>query len=387
MHDIVIPGHTAWLADPAVQEILRLVREAGYEIYFVGGCVRNALVGGPDTDVDLSTNARPETVMEIAQVAGMKAVPTGISHGTVTVVSRGTGYEITTFRRDVETDGRRAVVAFSDSLEDDARRRDFTMNALYAAWDGQVIDPLGGVPDARAGRVRFIDDAAARIKEDYLRILRFFRFNAWYGQPGQGLDPEALAAIAQNLDGLETLPAERVGQEMQKLLAAPDPAPSIAVMRQVGALHKVLPGADDQWLAPLVHGENEAGVPISWLTRLAAIGGDEPTQRFRLSRQSAKRLDLLREVSGAGPSLVELSYRHGQDVGEAVLLLRAASAGNAPTRAEVLAVAAASNATFPLRAQDLMPTYSGRELGEKLEALEAKWIASNFQLTAQDLLG
>ena len=177
-------------------------------------------------------------------------MPTGLAHGTVTVVAGGRPFEVTTFRRDVETFGRRAVVAFSTDLRDDAARRDFTMNALYVRPDGTVVDPLGGLPDLRAGRVRFVGDGAARIAEDYLRILRFFRFHAWYGDPAAGLDPDGLAACAALQDGLARLSRERVGAEVTKLLAAPDPAPAVGPMAAAGILARVLPGADAAALAP-----------------------------------------------------------------------------------------------------------------------------------------
>ena len=182
-------------------------------------------------------------------------------------------FEITTFRRDVETDGRRAVVAFSNDIIDDARRRDFTMNALYARPDGSIVDPLGGIQDVLDRRVRFIEDADQRIREDYLRTLRFFRFSAWYGAIDQGFDPDALNAISSNLDGLETLSAERVGMEMVKLLNATDPAVAVAVMRQTGVLNVVLQGVDDTWLAPLIHVESLWDLSPDPIRRLAALGG------------------------------------------------------------------------------------------------------------------
>ena len=167
-----------WLSSDAAQTVCRMLTDAGYQAWFVGGCVRNALIDAPVSDLDLSTNARPDTVVELAKAAGLKAIPTGIDHGTITVVAGGEPFEITTFRKDVATDGRRATVAFADDMESDARRRDFTMNALYADQDGIVADPLNGLPDLQARRVRFIENPDQRIKEDYLRILRFFRFHA-----------------------------------------------------------------------------------------------------------------------------------------------------------------------------------------------------------------
>ena len=190
-----------WLTRPESQDVCAMLTDAGHSAYFVGGCVRNALLGAPVSDIDISTDARPDRVVALAREVGFHPVPTGIDHGTITVVANHIPHEITTFRKDVETDGRRAVVAFADTLDEDAHRRDFTMNALYADATGRVTDPVGGLDDLADRYVRFIDDAAQRIREDYLRTLRFFRFNAWYGDVSGGYDADALDAIASNLDG------------------------------------------------------------------------------------------------------------------------------------------------------------------------------------------
>ncbi|MEP0940770.1 MAG: CCA tRNA nucleotidyltransferase, partial [Rhizobiaceae bacterium] len=241
--------NTPFLSDPPAQNLCAALEAAGFRALFVGGCVRNALLQRPASDIDIATDATPDQVIEVAVQSRFRAVPTGIAHGTVTVVVEGTAFEVTTFRRDVETDGRRAVVAFSKDVAEDALRRDFTMNAIYADRSGAIVDPLDGMPDLRAGRVRFIADADQRIREDYMRTLRFFRFHAYYAAPDEGWDADALAGIAANLDGLETLSAERVGGEMIKLLTAPDPAPALAVMAQTGVLGQVLPGADATLIA------------------------------------------------------------------------------------------------------------------------------------------
>ena len=230
-----------WIRAEGLQSVMGLLTVAGHQAFLVGGCVRNALISQPVADIDIATDAVPERVVALAEQAGHKVVPTGIDHGTVTVIAGGEVHEVTTFRRDVATDGRRATVAYATDLADDAARRDFTMNALYADASGQIYDPLGGLPDLLARRVRFVGDAAARIKEDYLRILRFFRFHAWYGDPGRGIDAEALAACAEHANGISRLSCERVGHEMRKLLAAPDPAPSVAAMHSAGILQQVLP--------------------------------------------------------------------------------------------------------------------------------------------------
>lgn len=235
-----------WIQHPGTQALCAALAAEGFRALFVGGCVRNALLGVPVADIDISTDALPETVTNIANRAGFRVVPTGLEHGTVTVLAHGEAHEVTTFRRDVETNGRHAVVAFSTDVTEDAARRDFTMNALYAESSGLVIDPLGGLPDLLARRLRFVGDAEARIREDYLRILRFFRFHAVYGDPEGGLDAEGYAACAANAEGIDELSRERVGAEMRKLLGARDPAPSVAAMAQAGILARVLPGADSR---------------------------------------------------------------------------------------------------------------------------------------------
>ena len=382
----MIPASTRWLQDEDAQRVCRVVRDGGHRIYFVGGCVRDALLGLRDSDVDLSTDATPETVMTLAKAAGVKAVPTGIDHGTVTLVSGGKPFEITTFRRDVETDGRRAVVAFSTDITEDARRRDFTMNALYATPDGQVLDPLGWMPDLRAKRLRFIEDAGQRIREDYLRTLRYFRFMAWYGDPEAGPEPDALDAIASNLDGLETLSAERVGQEFKKLLRAPDPAPALALMRQTGVLPVLLPGSDDRWISMLVHFEQALGLAPDWPVRLAALGGEGVAGRLRLSRAEAKRLVLFQEQGFAGLPLPELAYRHGVEVARGAALLRACLAEKLPESAVLETITRAASARFPVTAKDLMPKFKGPELGCEIARVEQIWIASDFSLSRAELL-
>ncbi len=375
-----------WIAEPATQAVCAALTEGGAQALFVGGCVRNALLGAPVSDIDIATDARPERVVELAQRAGLKPVPTGIDHGTVTVVSSGIPHEITTFRRDVETDGRRAVVAFSDKVEEDAARRDFTMNALYAQPDGTIFDPLDGLPDLRARRVRFIGNAQDRIREDYLRSLRYFRFHAWYGDTEAGFDADALAAISANLDGLETLSRERVGAEMLKLLAAPDPAPSVATMRSTGILAQLLPGADDRALAILVQLEQDANAGPDAIRRLAAIAPPEVAKTLRLSKAQLQRLTRMRDEAAATTSVAELGYRYGAEGGLHETLLRCAFLEQPWSDDLARALKHGAAASFPIRAADLIPAFSGPALGAKLAALEARWIASDFTLSRADLL-
>ncbi len=271
---------------------------------FVGGCVRDALLGrdSPDVDVDIATTLAPDQTLQALQAAGIKAVPTGIDHGTVTAVASGRSFEITTLRRDVETDGRHAVVAYTQDWAEDAARRDFRLNALYADLDGTLHDPTGaGIADARAGRIIFVGDPATRIREDYLRILRFFRFTAAYGRGAP--DAQALAACAALKDGLSTLSGERVSKELLKLLAAPDPREVARLMAATGILGLILPQAGA--LTPFEHLvaiESEMLFTCDALLRLAALlpgDGDmarEAARRLRLS--NAQRDRIVAAVSG-----------------------------------------------------------------------------------------
>lgn len=373
-----------WLQQDATAAVMRMLGDAGHRALFVGGCVRNVLLGVPVADLDISTDALPDQVIALAKAAGLQAIPTGYEHGTVTIMSGGIPHEVTTFRKDVETDGRRAVVAFSLDVADDARRRDFTMNALYADMNGNVLDPLGGLPDLRARTVRFIEDADQRIKEDYLRSLRFFRFHAWYGDPVRGLDSDALAAISMNLGGLDTLSKERVGSELLKLLTAPDPAPAVAAMEQTGVLTAFLPGANSRALPILIHAEGDE--PADPIRRLAVLGGKDIADKLRLRKRDNTRLSTLRNGIESGQKLQELAYREGRDAAVNIALLRAAIFEMPVSEGFQQIAESASQQVFPVTASDLMPDFSGPELGEKLKEIENRWIHSDFELTRSQLL-
>ncbi|PWG17037.1 CCA tRNA nucleotidyltransferase [Salibaculum griseiflavum] len=376
----------AWLNDPGAQAVCRMLEDAGHSAFFVGGCVRNALIGAEVSDLDLSTDARPERIMALAEREGFKAVPTGLEHGTVTIVIDGQPFEITTFRRDVATDGRRATVAFADTIDADAHRRDFTMNALYADPRGIIHDPLDGLPDLRAGHVRFIDDPGQRIREDYLRILRFFRFHAWFGDEAAGLDAEGLAACAAHAEGLESLSKERIGHEMLRLLAAPDPAPSISAMAQSGILARVLAGADAMILPVLVHLENEVGLTPDRILRLAAIGGEGVGDALRLRKVDARRRERLRDAALGDWSTAELGYRLGREDGAKALVLRQAAIGQPVDESLLIQLETGSEQVFPIKAADLQPGVQGPALGDALRRLERDWIDSGFRLTRDALL-
>jgi len=373
-----------WLDNPGTQALMLSLENAGQKALFVGGCVRNTLLHEPVGDVDIATDAMPETVSNIAETAGFKVIPTGIDHGTVTVVAAGKPHEVTTFRRDVETDGRRAVVAFSTEIEEDAQRRDFTMNALYADRHGTVIDPLDGLPDLLARHVRFVGDPETRIREDYLRILRFFRFHACYGDPEGGLDPESLAACSALSAGLETISKERITAELRKLLSARDPAPAVAAMAQSGVLLQILPGADPRGLAPLVH--LEANIDIRWERRLAVLGGSDIEEALRLSRAEARRVDALRQAASSMYTFAALGSVHGFRLGLDAVLVRAACLGATLPDAWDEEVERGSYTPFPVTAFALMPALQGEALGARLKELHERWLASDLTLSRDELL-
>ncbi|MFG6083532.1 CCA tRNA nucleotidyltransferase [Paracoccus litorisediminis] len=371
-----------FLDDSGLHRVLTALTGAGHQALIVGGAVRNALLGQPVSDIDIATSSLPEQTVTLTEAAGLRAVPTGIEHGTITVVADGHGYEVTTFRRDVETDGRRAVVAFSDRIEEDAHRRDFTMNALYADASGEVIDPVGGLDDLAARRLRFVGEPRARITEDYLRILRFFRFHAWYGAKGAA-DPEALAACAELAAGLDGISHERIGAETRKLLAAPDPTEAVALMARAGVLGHILPGADTHDLPALIAAEATLGLPAEWPVRLALLGADNAAQALRLSRDETRLQDQI--ATALTLPLPAAAYRFGPHIARSAALI-ATARGTPPAPDWQQQIAHAADAQLPIAARHLMPELSGPAIGAALRQAETAFIDSGFSLSKQELL-
>ncbi|MDQ3125663.1 MAG: CCA tRNA nucleotidyltransferase [Pseudomonadota bacterium] len=379
-----------WLTAPATRAVMTALEVAGGPgcARFVGGCVRNALIGAPVADIDIATTLKPEETDRAIRAAGLKAVPTGIAHGTVTAVSERQPFEITTLRRDISTDGRNATVAFTDDWAEDAARRDFRLNALYADGGGRVFDPTGdGAADAAAGRIVFVGDPETRIQEDYLRILRFFRFFAWYGRgEPNGAALEACRALAS---GMTRLSSERVSKELMTLLAAPDPRVAMAAMAEAGVLAQILPEAAT---GPLF----EAGVevspdPVIRLMMLMPI--DE-----RLVRDASTRLrfpnstrDRLTSAAVAAPD-VDLAmgdpevraavYRYGvRAVGDALHRRWAESPADDARARRLLALAEGwKRPPMPVGGRELarLGVEPGPETGRLLKAFEDGWIADDF---------
>jgi poly(A) polymerase len=389
-----------WLEAPSVRKIFTALEVGGDEVRIVGGTVRNALSGLPVRDIDFATTAPPEMVAARAEAAGLKAVPTGIGHGTYTLVADGVGYEVTTLREDVETDGRHAVVRFGRDWEADARRRDFTVNALSVDSAGIVHDPLGGYADILARRVVFIGDADRRIAEDRLRILRFFRIGAEFA--AGPFDRVGLDACARGRQGLRDLSAERIGQEMRRLVLAPRAAEALALMQDYGVLPVVFGGVGHvAAFERLAAFEAALGATPSVALRLAAAGCqvEEDAERIavRLRLPNAER-DLMRvAVAGArgvpDPADERAARRLLYDLGEhgfqsAVALAGAwRGAGNEALAALWRLPERWPRPRFPLAGRDVLGAggRAGPEIGALLRSLEAWWIAEDFRPDAAAL--
>ncbi|GGB05095.1 cytidine(C)-cytidine(C)-adenosine (A)]-adding enzyme [Brucella endophytica] len=414
MNDTIsISDRAPWLANKHLQALLAALCEGGEEARIVGGAVRNTLIGEKVGDIDIATTTLPDETARRATALGFKAVPTGIDHGTVTVVAAGKPYEVTTLRADVETDGRRAKVAFGRDWKADAERRDFTINALYARADGTVIDPAGGLKDIEARTLRFIGDAETRIREDYLRILRFFRFFAWYGSGRP--ETQGLKACNRLKDGLTGLSKERVWEEIKKLLLAPDPSRALLWMRQTGVLTLILPESE-KWGIDAIHGlvraEQDLGWPADPLLRLMSIVPPNAERmealgaRLKMSNAERARLEAWARAGTVGPefseqALKKIVYRgNKQAVRDRIQLVYAAARQEAIGSDKAMiraggfarlleAVDGYEAPVFPVTGGDLLAlgVKKGPRLGEMLRSLETIWIDSGFKLDREALLG
>jgi poly(A) polymerase len=385
------PSKQSWMTAPETRKLMAALSEGR----FVGGAVRNALSGWPVGDIDIAVPMPPDETLRRLEIAAIKAVPTGFEHGTVTAIVNGHPFEVTSLRRDVETDGRHAVVDFTDDWEADAARRDFTMNALYASGDGEIFDYHGGLEDLIAGRVRFVGDAGQRIGEDYLRILRLFRFHAWYGK--DDMDPEALRAAADAKAGLAQLSGERIAKEMLRLLECQNPVPALRMMAASGVLSELLPYALQlSRLEHLVLIEAENQLAPDPLLRLAALLPDDGavanalSERLKLSGAERARLEGLTGSLEKIPAYLSaadvrrLLYRMGAPRFRDRVLLSWAGGPRGASQMQwrmLLSIADSwERPRFPITGRDAMAAGvpEGPDVGRILEALEAWWLAEDF---------
>ena len=384
-----------WLQTTAIRRVFAALATTGATSRAVGGAVRNTLLGQPIDDVDIATTAKPEAVIAAAKAAGLHAVPTGLQHGTVTLVADGQPFEVTTLRRDVATDGRHAIVAFTDDWALDASRRDFTINALYCDSNGHLFDPLGGSVDLHPPRIRFIGDARARIREDYLRILRFFRFSARFGDGNA--DQIGLDACATERGGFSRVSAERVRVELLKLLVAPHAAQMCRTMQAYGFLVRILGTAPSiQRLQRLAAIESALNVPPDPIRRLAALAlapmGDANAlaRRLRLSGNERNRLKtivaewahLLAAQTDADVRRC-IYRRQSSGFSDAIFVAWAGSAADASDVTWRHRVAIASTwapPKLPITGQDILALggVAGPQVGTLLQSIEAWWLANDF---------
>lgn len=400
-----------WLQGNTLQQLFEILCADSNgikgEARIAGGAVRNALMGKPATDIDLCTTLLPQEVMQRLEGAGQKGVPTGIEHGTITAVIEEQAFEVTTLRKDIETDGRHAVVEFGMDWEADAKRRDLTINGLYCDREGAVYDYVNGYADIQSGEVRFIGDAQTRIKEDSLRILRFFRFFAWYGSGRP--DASGLKACSANKDLLSALSVERVWAELKKMLFAPDPVRAILWMRTTGILGAVLPETQ-KWgtdaIPALLQLEQEQGWQADALLRLMAmVRPDEDTMQGLAKRMAFSNAETARMTNWAKSiapkagiergdleKLLYASNKQGMTDAmklEVVHLRGREDEAGADAMLELLRHAQTwKSPVFPVQGKDLIEAgmQSGPEMGEKLKQLEEAWIASGFKLEKTQLL-
>ncbi len=367
-----------WRDHPGLKAIINALNLGGDDVRFVGGSVRDTLAGAPVKDIDIATKLQPTDVIARLNAAGLKAVPTGIAHGTVTAVAPDCTVEVTTLRRDVATDGRHATIAFTDDWREDAARRDFTINALYAdPTTGDVYDYFAGIDDLNAGIVRFIGAPLERIAEDHLRIMRFFRFHARYGKKDP--DTDSLAACTQRANDLMALSRERVADELMKILALPDPTPTIALMIAHGIFVPVLPEiVSSDLLAQLVMQEMRANITSEPLRRLAALLpakaeiAENIAARLKFSNASRKRLVSTSKRSADDLTTPHaLAYRLGRDHAVDRLLLLGG---------DVASIVGWPIPTFPLSGGALIKRglEPGPDVARILQAVEAHWIAEEF---------
>lgn len=396
-----------WLQDATLQKLLRALGHGDDEARVVGGAIRNHILGDAITDIDIATTTLPRDTMRLGADAGFKVVPTGIDHGTVTLVRDGRAFEVTTLRRDTESFGRHARVAFGRDWKVDAERRDFTMNALYSDADGTLYDYVGGLSDLDRRTLRFIGDAEQRIREDYLRSLRFFRFFAWYGKGRP--DAEALRATARLRDGLKTLSAERVWGEMKKLLSAPDPSRALLWMRQAGVLTAVLPETE-KWgidtIHPLVQVEHEyawEADPILRLMSMIPPDGARVTElarRLRLSNSERKRLQAFAMTPPVPDDMPDDTWRSTLQDGDRQALadrlrLDIAAASRQPAAEALVARQRLLDALetfepqlFPVDGDDVQATGipAGKAVGQALARLRRAWLDSGMTADRESLL-
>ena len=377
---------TKWLRNPSAQKLSKLYKNFGYQVLFVGGCVRNTILKMPVTDIDLATDAQPEEIIKIAKENNIRFVPTGLAHGTITLIIDNKNYQITTFRTDFDHDGRYAKVEFTESLLLDASRRDLTINALYCNHVGEVIDPLNGLDDIKKQKIKFIGNPNERIKEDNLRILRFFRFQAIYGNKNLEIDSIALEACHNHKSKLAALSKERITSELRKILSAPNPLEVIIKMNETGVLNELFQNVSIDSLEAYLKTEEKFKININWLGRLLSLQVTQEEESLKLTRCEFKFLKQTKSAIENQIHVLEFSYYNGVENGKIYSTLQNFKHNIILSKNLLNQNNSLATKKFPITAKDLMPEISGKKLGKALRSLEDRWIKSNFTLSKRELL-
>ena len=379
-----------WNSDSTLKTLIHSLESSGGVAYLVGGCVRNTILGRPFTDIDIATDLLPEQVVKISKKEGYKVIQTGLSYGTVTIVNAGRKFEVTTFRSDIKTYGRKASVKFTADIKLDAMRRDFTMNSIYMNISGEIIDPLGSLDDLLEKKIKFIGNPSERIEEDNLRILRFFRFLAEFNKGRSDIDQDTMEALYKYNKEVKSLSRERIWMELKRILSVPEPQHIFSIMIEKGILDEVFPPIEIEGLSKVITAEKKYSVSPSHLVRLFSLNksiGKKWAHYVSLTSNEAKILEFIKESLAHYKDLKTVAYKFGRVVAEGWLLnYDDGFSEMIPSKISEI-IDNGCNTFFPVSGVDLLEEMEeGPELGRQMEWLEDLWIKSGFTMGKKELL-
>ena len=379
-----------WLKSNSVRAVWNVLGAEGAKVFFVGGCFRDSIKGRIVNDIDIATDALPSEVIKLAKTAGLRVLETGLSHGSITLMNKGDFFEVTTFRSDLKTDGRHSKVEFSNNIEDDAKRRDFTMNAIYMTIDAEVIDPILGWEDLMNGHVRFIGDPGERIQEDYLRILRYFRFLTIYESDKNHINVAALAACSRFKHGLKKLSKERIWQELQKILSYNDCTFALQKMESSGVLEEILPFSKTKTLERFLVFENKISSGFKEIDRLAALNISHVNswvKKLSLTKEQKRWVRQILVIAKDVSSLRVKGYKYKENLALSALGIIMADSTSSLSQNDIAEIKFGASQKFPLDTSDFMKFFSpSKELGDQVKRVTKIWFDSELTMSREELL-
>ena len=379
-----------WLKSNSVRAVWNVLVTEGAKVFFVGGCVRDTIQGRTVNDIDIATDALPSEVIKLAKTAGLRVLETGLSHGSITLISEGDFFEVTTFRSDLKTDGRHSKVEFSNNIEDDAKRRDFTMNAIYMTIDAEVIDPILGWEDLMNGHVRFIGNPEERIQEDYLRILRYFRFLPIYESDKNHINVAAFAACSRLKSGLKKLSKERIWQELQKILSYNDCIFALQKMESSGVLEEILPFSKTKTLERFLVIENKISSGFKEIDRLAALNishVDSWVKKLSLTKEQKRWVKQILVITKDVSSLRVKGYKYKENLVLSALGIFMADSKSSLAQNDIAEIKFGASQKFPLDTSDFMKFFPpSKELGDQVKRVTKIWFDSDLAMSREELL-